>query len=513
MKKYIAGIDVGTTGTKAMIFDFDGNVMGTAYREYGCSYPHPGWVEVNGEDLINYTLETCKEAAQVSGVNSEDIVSAGFSTQRATFGMVDENDKLINNTFYSWQDNRATDSVDFELTKLSEDEIFRISGMPAKTTFSVSKLIWLKNHLPDVYNRAKKMVLVQDFLLKKLGANDYYIDWGSACCTGLFDFANNKWSKKLISAFELDESLLPKLVPPASKVGIVSDKASKLSGFSEGMTLCVGTGDQQCGVVGAGAVKQGLGTLTIGTAGFLISFLDKPITEPKFKSMLSVGAGVPGKFEIEGFMLGAASIYRWLRDNFCELDKKIAEETGEDSYNVMENYVKDTTVGAKGLVMLPYLGGAGCPFWNVEASGVLAGMTFAHSKADVARAFMEGEILEIRNIYENMKIAGVKFDEIIITGGATKSPTWRQIIADIMNIRIRRLLVSDATVLGAAILGATGAGYFDSVEQGTSKMVKYGEVVYPIKINAKKYDEIFKIYLDLYHALDKADVFSSLLKI
>lgn len=507
---YFVGIDIGTTGSKAIIFDEKGNLMGSDYREYGCTYPNPNWVEISGKNMIGETLGACKKAIQQSGININDIVSIGFSTQRSTFGLVDKNGTLIDDIFYSWQDNRATDAVEFMLEKCSEIESVTISGMPVTTTYSASKIIWIKKHQPEKYNAINKIVLIQDYLTKMLGADDYYCDRGSAACTGLLDIRNGKWSEKLIGVYGLNMDHMPKLVPPASKIGVISEEGSKLSGLPTGLPLCTGTGDQQCGVIGAGAVRQGIGTMTVGTAGFLISFLNEPALGEPFKSMMSLEAGYAGKYEIEGIMLGAASNYKWFRDAFCELEKKIGAQKGIDPYVLMEEYVKETTVGANGIITLPHLGTAGCPFWNVEASGVIAGLTFSHTKGDVARSFMEGIILEIRNMYEAMKAADVVFDEIIITGGATKSPTWRQIMADVMNSKVKTLVVSDATVLGAAILGAVGAGIYDTVPECVEALVKYDKVIEPIQKNVKKYNTVFEAYLKLYHALDRGGAFSAL---
>jgi xylulokinase len=510
---YFVGIDIGTSGSKTIVFDEKGNVMGSDYREYGCTYPNPNWVEISGENMIGETLQACKKAIMKSKVDINEIVSIGFSTQRATFGLVDNNGTLIDDTFYSWQDNRATDSVEFMLEKFPEIESVTISGMPVTTTYSASKMIWIKKHQPEKYASIYKMVLIQSYLVKILGADDYYCDRGSAGCTGLLDISEGKWSQRLIDAYELDMDHMPKLVPPADKIGYVSEEGAKLSGLPVGLPLCTGTGDQQCGVIGAGAIRQGMGTMTVGTAGFLISFLDKPALGEPFKSMMSVEAGYAGKYEIEGIMLGAAVNYKWFRDTFCELEKKIGAEKDVDPYVLMEEYVKETTVGANGVITLPHLGTAGCPFWNVEASGVIAGLTFSHTKGDVARSFMEGIILEIRNMYKAMKAADVVFDEIIITGGATKSPTWRQIMADVMNTKVKTLVVSDATVLGAAILGTVAAGIYSSVPECTDVLVRYDKVLEPFEENVRKYDAIFETYLKLYHALDKGGAFSALSKI
>ena len=507
---YFVGLDIGTTGTKTIVFDKDGNLLSSVVKEYNCYYPQPDYFEISGREMLDATFYTCRKAIEDSGVDPREIKSFGLSTQRSTFGLLDKEGNIINDILYSWQDNRAVDSIDYILERIPEEEVVSICGMPVKQTYAVTKLIWIKRHQPEIYEKADKFIMISEYLLKLLGADDYFLDTGNAACSGLLDIRAGEWSKKLFDTYELDMGMMPKLVPPAFQVGTVSREGSRLSGLAVGTPVCTGIGDQQCGVIGAGCVRQGVGTMTVGTAGFLISFLDKPALGYKFRSMMSASAGVPGKFEIEGIMLGAAANYKWFRDNFCEREIEIGQQTGQDPFELMEKYVENSSVGSNGVMTLPHLGAAGCPHWNAEASGVIAGITFAHTKADIARSFMEGIIFEIRNMYTTMMQADIVFDEIIATGGAIKSPTWRQIMADIMGCRIKTLKVSDATVLGAAILGAVGAGYFDSVEIAVRQMVHYKDDVMPIKENVEKYNSIFKTYCKLYDALDMQDVFKEL---
>ena len=296
-------------------------------------------------------------------------------------------------------------------------------------------------------------------------------------------------------------------------MGNISNSVSKITGLSTKTSLSAGGGDQQCGVVGAGAVRQGMGTMTVGTAGFLISFLEKPVTGPDFISMMSVGSAVPGKYEIEGIQLGSGVVLKWFRDNLGNFEKIIAEQLNKNSFAILDEYADKSPVGAKGLIVLPYLGSAGCPSWNVDAKGVIAGLTFSHTKEDIVRAFMEGIILEMRDIYETMRKANINFEELIITGGAAKSPVWRQIMADILGTRMKRLAVSDATVLGAAILGGYGAGLFSSVQEGAELLVKYKDIVEPDTDNIKKYNEIYSLYADLYRVLNSSDIFQKFSKL
>ncbi|WP_066644863.1 FGGY-family carbohydrate kinase [Christensenella timonensis] len=508
MAIYLMGVDIGTTGTKAMIFDLEARVMGTGYRECIAATPEPDWFEFDAEQLIERTFEACREAVDMSGLDPREIKAVSFSTQRSTVGFIGEDGKMMRNVMYSWQDNRATEEVEFQKQCLDEKETTRLSGMPVTPTYCISNILWFKKHYPEEYEKAKVVSMVSEFLAKRFGADDYYCDWGNASCSGIFDMQKRVWSEKLITAYGLDAKKFPKVVKSGTVLGRVSGEAAALTGLSTDTLLIAGSGDQSCGALGAGIVSEGLAEMTIGTAGHLISYIRQPLASEHVLKMMTVNAAVPGNYELNGIQLSAASVYRWLRDVVATQERDTAKGLGMDPYVLMDELVRQSPPGANGLILLPYFASAGCPHWDVEAKGVLAGLTFMHTKGDMARAFMEGCMYEMREIMETMREAGVAFQELRITGGATKSALWRQIMADILGLPLRRLKISDATVLGAAILAGYGAGVFASPEEGAAQMVKCDEPILPDQANVAKYNRCYGIFQKLYAAMKKEHIFA-----
>jgi xylulokinase len=501
MGKFLVGIDVGTTGSKAMVVDLDGKVIGSGYGEYPCVYPNPDWVEQDAELLIQETFKACKAAVVDSGVNPSDIIAAGFSTQRATFGLVDDSNEIIGGNFYGWQDNRAASVISEITEKIPADEMYKISGMPVTPTFTVEKLVWIMKNDPERYSKTKYVVQMPEYVMYRFGAEGFFCERTNACCSGMIDAATLEWSERIVDALGIDPVILPPLVDPGVKIGEVSAEVSELTGLVPGTALCTGTGDQQCAALGAGVIEGGKASLTLGTAGLLVVGSDELMLEDKSGFLMVPSSGALGTYELEGIQLGAASSYRWIRDTLCQLESAYGDSIDIDSYVVMNSHIEKTPPGANGLIFLPFLVGSGYPYWNPAAKGCFLGIDFSTTKSDMLRSVMEGITLESKDMYEKMKSTGVEIDSLTVTGGATKSEIWRQIIADMFGITINILEVADATIIGAAVLGGVGAGVFRDVKDGVSKMVKFKDTVEPVSENVELYNKTYEAYVNAYDAL------------
>lgn len=509
MASYLMGIDVGTTGTKAMVIDWEGNIVGAGYREYPCLYPKPNWVEQDAELVIESTFEACKGAVESSEVNPGDIVSLGFSVQRATFALLDENKKVIGGNFYGWQDNRAATELEYITSKMSPKELYNIAGMPVTPTFSLEKIVWIMRNDRERYDQAKHIALMSDYVMYRFGVDDIYGEVTNACCSGMIDLKKLEWSEKILDVYGIDQRKLPKLIKPGTKVGKLSKEVSEKTGLSEGTPLCTGTGDQQCAAIGAGVVKDGKASLTLGTAGLLVVGVNEPVFEEN-RGLMVCASGAYGLYELEGIQLGAASSYKWICDLVGNLEKTLSAEINLDFYNLIDYHVQKSPVGSNGIVFMPFLSGSGYPYWNSEAKGLFAGLKFSHTKGDMIRSVMEGITLESKDMYETMKKTGVVIKSLAITGGATKSATWRQVIADMFNVEIKRLKVPDATIVGAAILAGVGVGVFGDAVEGVKKLVKYTGAIKPIPENAEKYDKVYEVYKNMYNVFNENRVYAQL---
>lgn len=512
MGKYLIGVDVGTTGTKAMILNKEGKIFGTGYGEYPCNYPNPNWVEQDVDLLVEETYKACKQAVTSSGLDPKEIEAVGFSCQRATFTLVDENNEALENIFYGWQDNRGAEVLEEAMALVDPDTFFKSTGMPMAPTFTFIKLLWLMKKRPELYAKTKYVAMMPEYIQYCFGADDFYCEVTNACTSGYLNPNTMDWADNIIDAFGIDKTKLPKLVKPGDIVGKVTPQVAEKTGLAVGTLLVAGSGDQQCAAIGAGVIEDGFASLTLGTAGLLVVGTENLVLEDVPGVMATSSASL-GLYNLEGIQLGAASSYRWARDELGELEVALGKKIGIDPYEVMDHHIQKSPVGSKGIVFMPFLTGSGYPYWNPDAKGIFAGITFAHSKSDMIRSVMEGITLESKDMYETMKKSGVILKQLAITGGATKSGAWRQIIADMFGVPIRKLEISDATIVGAAVIAGVGAGWFNNVVEGVNSMVRYTETIEPIPENVVKYNEIYEIYKNLYAALNTNGIYTQLAKL
>ncbi len=506
--KYLAGIDIGTTGSKAAIFDLEGNMLGSGYREYSCSYPKPNWIEQDPDQLVSAAMEASGEAIAKSRVDPGDIASLGFSTQRSCANFIDKNGKLLR-PMISWQDSRCTKEIDDILLKISAEEFYKITGFPINTTWILPEILWVRKNEPQVWEQTHKIIQLQDFTLRAFGAEGFVNDISDTGFSGMWDTSKFEWSEKILSLFEIDKSLLPVPTPSGTVVGKITPEVSRKSGFAQGMPICVGAGDQNSAATGAGVVYEGIASVSMGTAGNANAFLESSFRDPAGKNMI-VNHSIYGKWQIEGHQAGAAGVFRWFRDEITRLEKQQALKEGTDVYKVLDEQISKVPAGSKGLVLLPYLASSTAPRWNVNARGILAGLAFGHDRWCVARAFLEGITLEMKDILTSMTDSGVKIEHIRIMGGATNSPLWNQLQSDVYGLEVDTLKVKDAAVIGAAVMGGVGVGIFKDIREGVGRMVKTDTRYRPDPKNAKIYNELYDIYCRIYEGLEEKGVFTSL---
>lgn len=510
-KKYLAGIDIGTTGAKAIIFDLQGAVLGSGYREYPCTYPKPGWVEQDAPLIVAQMMEAAQEAIAKAGVNPKEIAAVSFSAQRCCTILLDQHGDLIR-PMISWQDNRTPAEVADIRAKISDEDYHQITGFPNNTTWMLSKMLWIRKNEPQHWAKAAKVVQAHDYALHAMGVEEYVNDVSDARYYGFWDPYAFQWSSTLLDLFELDPAILPKPMPSCTPVGVVSKAAAAKSGFAAGTPICVGAGDQNSAAVGAGVVNPGDASVSMGTAGAAVAYVDYPFRDPH-KITFVTDHAIYGKWLLEGYQAGAAGVYRWFRDEVATLEKAQAQAQGRDVYEFLNQLVANTPPGAKGLVFLPYLASAATPRWNPAARGTLAGLTFAHDRGCLARAFMEGITLDMRDMLQSMINSGITISNIRILGGTTKSPLWNQMQADIYNRRVETLKTTDAAVVGAAIIAGVGAGVFADIREGVAQMVAVDQHYEPIPEHVKIYDDLYDIFCRMYAGLDEQGVFRSLAKI
>jgi xylulokinase len=507
MGRYLAGVDVGTSSARCSLFDLSGQIVASASREYGASYPRPGWVEQDPQLLIDRTMEACREAVARSGVAPAEIASIGFSTQRSVTCAVDDQGVPLR-WLISWQDARTAAQVEQLRQIVDADAYYRASGLPLGTTWILTKILWMREHEPDLYRRAAKFVQNQDLILRAFGAEDDYTDLSDMAFYGVWNVAKLEFDESLLSRLGLTPSMFGKATPPGTPVAKIGRQVAERTGFAVGTPVCVGAGDQNCSVVGMGAIRPGMATVTLGTAGLAILCVDQPIAG--FGGMMVTNHAAPGRWEVEGLSNAAASSLRWFRDVLNSAGNPDGGPASKIDYAALTALAEQSSPTAHGLLYLPYLATAGTPRWNPDARAAFLGLSLAHGLADLTRAVMEGVALEIRDMMEQWFSAGMAVDVIRIGGGAVRSPLWRQIQADIYNRPVEVLACEESTVLGSALLGGVGAGIFGSLEEAVETMIHPRETIDPRPQYAKQYADLYQAYTQTYEGLQQSGAFQSL---
>jgi xylulokinase len=508
MAVYLAGIDIGTSGAKGMVFDLQGNALGTGYREYPCTYPRPGLVEQDADLVVDSTMQAMAEAVRASAVPPAQIASLSLSAQRCCGIFLGDGERQVR-PMISWQDNRSPVEVKEIASRMDESEYYRRTGYPNSTTWLLSKMMWVRKNEPDTWKKTRRVVQMHDYFVRALGADDYYVDWNDAGFFGFFDSVSGAWDRDILGLFDIPATFLPQPRASATPVAKVSAAAAKRCGLAAGTPVSVGAGDQSAGAVGAGIVRRGLVSVSMGTAGAVTAFLDAPFRDPAGRTMVTAHP-IRGRWLLEGYQAAAASVYRWFKEQLGVPEAREAEGKGGDFYTLMNEKLAAVPAGSRGLLVLPYFAAAATPRYNPSARGTILGLTFSHDRLCLARAFMEGITLDMMDMVSSMIRSGVAVQEARILGGPTRSRVWNQVQADVYGVPVTTLKVTDATVLGAAILGGVGAGVFRTVEEGTDAMVRLGERFDPIPGNVATYARLYDAYCKAYEGLSASGAFSAL---
>jgi xylulokinase len=506
MSKYLVGIDEGTTGCKTCIFDIEGNLIGSDYREYPCYYPKPTWVEQLAEDITPALFDSCKAAIAHSKIDPKEIIALGLSSQGSVTGPVDKNGKLLR-SFIGWQDLRGGEMKQEIESKTSREDHYKISGDPFPWgIFSMSKYLWIRKHQPEIYEKTAMFTTHQDYFLREFGAEGYWTDISSSSRTSLMDVDNHVWSKKTMDLFNFDVNHHPKIADGGQPVGKVPKHVSEKTGLPVGTLVCVGAHDQNCSTFGCGAVEDGDCAMVLGTFGSCFVVSGKPIRDPN-KVLVVKGNVGPKNWTIEGFAIAAASSFRWYRDTFCELEKAAGKLIGQDPYKLIDQEIMRSPAGANGITFLSYLQGAAGPRANNNAKGAFIGMNLGTTQADMARSVMEGICYEMRDILEAQKKAGTHIKAIRLTGGGSKSPLWVQMQADIYQQPIHVLQTHETGTLGAALYAGVGAGVYKGYKEAVNVAVRVTKEYTPDPKMAGVYDDGYARFVNTYKALAGGGIF------
>ncbi len=492
--KYLLGIDIGTSGTKTVLFDENLAEIANATVEYPLYPEKPLWAEQEPADWFNATVESIKMVA--AGIDPKEIAGIGLSGQMHGLVLLDKDNNVLRRSII-WCDQRTEKECE-EITEIiGKDRLIEITANPALTGFTASKIRWVQKNEPQVWEKTAHILLPKDYVRFML-TGEYATEVSDASGMQLLDVRNRCWSAEVCEKLGIDMSLLGKMYESEDVTGTVTAEIAALTGLSTDCVVVGGAGDQAAAAIGNGIVEEGLLSDTIGTSGVIFAATDAPLIDAKGRVHTMCHA-VRGKWHIMSCTQGAGLSLQWYRNNFCEAEKAAAKEQGIDTYTVMIDSAKAVAPGCDGVVFLPYLMGERSPILDPNAKGVFFGITNATTNATMLRSVMEGVVYSQRDCLEVIRELGVNADRIRMGGGGARSEYWRQIFADNFGCDVTTVNHSEGGALGVAILAGVGAGLFDSVVEVCRRHIDDATRLSPE--NTEAYTASYNKYVSLYKAL------------
>lgn len=491
---YLLGLDIGTSGAKALLCDEAGRVLATATAEYGLSAPYPLWSEQDPLDWWRGSQEALRDVLKEASIDATQIVGLGLTGQMHGATFLGTGGDIVRPALL-WNDQRTGAECDEITLRVGAPRLIEIAGNPALTGFQAPKILWLRNHEPDNFARVQQVLLPKDYIRLKLTGVSA-TDAADAAGTLLLDLHKRDWSDEILTALDIPRDWLPKVYEGPHVTGSLLEEVADGLGLPSGIPVIAGGGDNAAAAIGTGIVKTGVVNSSIGTSGVLFAHADKAAFDPQGR-LHSFCHSVPSQYHLMAVTLAAGGSLRWMRDLLRESDSG----THELSYNEMATAAGMVPPGSEGLLFLPYLTGERTPHLDPLARGSFVGLTTRHGAAHMIRAVMEGVVFSLRDGLTIMRDLGIAVDEIRATGGGARSPLWRQMQADIYGTSVVTLVAEEGPAYGAALLAGVGAGLFADVHDAVNACVQVDQITEPNPEAQEKYNYSYSVYRDLYSNL------------
>ena len=479
---YYIGVDLGTSAVKLIMMEKDGTIVSSVSKEYPLYFPNPGWSEQKPEDWKAAVLEGLKEL--VKDFDATQVAGISFGGQMHGLVVLDENDNVIRPAIL-WNDGRTQKETDYLNNVIGKDVLSAETANIAFAGFTAPKILWMKANEPENFAKIKKIMLPKDYIAYIL-SGVFSTDYSDASGMLLLDVKNKKWSKKMCDICGVDESMLPKLYESYEVTGTVKPEIAKEIGFTDNVKVCAGAGDNAAAAVGTGVVGDGGCNISLGTSGTVF------ISSAKFgvdeNNALHSFDHADGNFHLMGCMLSAASCNKWWMDEIIKTKDYAAEQANISKLG--ENHV----------FFLPYLMGERSPHNNPDARGTFIGLTMDSTREDMTQAVLEGVAFGLRDSIEVARSLGIPLTKTRICGGGAKSPLWRKMITNIMNMEVERITSEEGPGLGGAMLAAVGCGEYASVEEAAKAIVKVLDVEKPDPELVEKYEKKYQQFKTIYPA-------------
>ena len=493
------GIDVGTSGTKALAVSPDGHILAAANFGYPCAHPRPLWSEQDPEDWWKATIKAVRTVVRNARLKPADVAAIGLSGQMHGSVFLDKAGKVIRPAIL-WNDQRtAAECEEIESRAGGRRELIQMVANPALTGFTAPKILWLRNHEPKNFGRTTKVLLPKDEIRRRL-TGEFATEVSDASGTLLLDVVNRQWSRPLLEKLGLDADLMPRCYESEEVTGTLTAESAKLLGLTTNCKVVGGAGDCAAGAVGNGIVKAGLLATSIGTSGVVFVHSDQPQFDPQGRLHTFCHA-VRGKWHMMGVILSAGGSLQWFHDALCTAPAAGGKRRSVATFDQLSSEASATPTGAEGLQFLPYLAGERTPHLDPTARGALIGITLAHTRGHVVRSILEGVTFALRDSLAIIEDLGVPVKQIRASGGGSKNPFWRQMQADVFGKPVTAMTADEGAAYGVALLATVGAGHYKNITEACAAAVKTAESSKPDAKTRKAYDRAFAQFQRLYVAL------------
>ena len=485
----LLGIDLSTTGAKALLIDPEGRVISSATTPLNLSTPFPLWSEQEPHEWWEATANSIRRALADANASGENVSAIGLTGQMHGLVVLDQEGHVLRPAIL-WNDQRCGAECNEIRARVSLERLVQITGNDALTGFTAPKILWLETHEPEVYSRIRHVLLPKDYIRYKL-TGALAMDKADGSGTMLFDLRKRSWSSEILDALHLNAEWLPPTFEGHEVTGEVSVEAAELTGLRRGTPVVAGGGDQSAQAIGVGVVRPGTMAVTLGTSGVVFAATESPLIEPQGRLHAFCHA-VAGRWHLMGVMLSAAGSLQWYHDKLAR-DKSFAELVGEAA---------QVPAGSEGLIFLPYLSGERTPHPDPLARGAWIGLTTRHDQSHLTRSVLEGVAFGLKDIFCLMKEAGLgAVDQVRLSGGGAKSSLWRQILADVLGAELVTVNTTEGAAYGAALLAGVAAGVWPNVDAACAQTISIGDRISPGARSVETYQLVYEHYRNLYPTL------------
>jgi xylulokinase len=493
----LIGLDIGTTGCKAIVFSSEGKILGQGAREYSILTPHPNWAEQDAEQVWRLAWDALRQAVATAGDDPPQALA--LSCQGEAVIPVDKNGSALRPAILG-MDTRTDAENEWLAERFGAENLFNRTGMPMHTINTLPKLLWLQRNEPEIWKTAQQFLLYEDFFLRRMGGKAA-ISHCLASRTQMYDLATGDWADDILAGCDIEPERLAPLAPEGGgAVGTLQQDMAEELGLSQEVLLASGGHDQACAATGSGVVEAGLAMVSTGTAEVVEVAMDTPaLDEALRKGNISVYRHVvPGLYLAMTLNHSGGLLLRWYRDTVCQWEREQARSSGQDAYDLI---LGDAPAGPTSLMVLPHFSGSGTPWLDTSSKGAILGLTFATTRPTLAKAVLEGLTFELRINLDLLREAGVMINELHAVGGGARSPLWLQLKADICQVPLRVPQVTEAACLGAALLAGLAAGVYPDIDTAVAQTVHLERHVEPHPNSVSAYNARYQLYRQVYPTL------------